>query len=48
MAYGTSGKSQPGGGGLGGWQPSVKYLLLLVLAEIVLVAIARSLTAHGG
>lgn len=47
MAYRT-GKGTPGGAGIGGWQPSVKYLLLLVLAEIVLVAVARSLTAHGG
>lgn len=42
-------------GGYGGntataaqWEPSVKYLLALLLAEIFLVGIMRGLTHHGG
>ncbi len=31
-----------------GWEPSVKYLLILLLAEILLFGVARSLLNHGG
>ena len=33
---------------MGDWQPSVKYLLLLLLAEIFLFGIARTFINHGG
>lgn len=32
----------------GDWEPSVKYLLLLVLAEIFVFGLMRALTNHGG
>lgn len=38
----------PGSSGPAGWEPSVKYLLVLLLAEIVVVSILRSVTNHGG
>jgi hypothetical protein len=31
-----------------GWQPSVKYLLVLLVAEIVVFGVLRSITNHGG
>jgi hypothetical protein len=31
-----------------GWQPSVLYLLGLILAEIVIMGVLRSMTPHGG
>lgn len=39
-----------GGSGAGGqsWQPSVIYLLVLVVAEIVIMGILRTYTKHGG
>jgi hypothetical protein len=37
-----------GGGGMQAWEPSVVYLLALVLAEIIIMGIIRSLTKHGG
>lgn len=39
-----------GGSGTGGqsWQPSVTYLLILVVAEIVIMGILRTYTKHGG
>lgn len=38
------------GTGSGGqqWQPSVTYLLVLVIAEIVVMGILRTYTKHGG
>jgi hypothetical protein len=44
MAFGYGGKTD----GAQPWEPSVKYLLLLLLAEIAVVSILRSLTNHGG
>jgi hypothetical protein len=41
MAYGMPGSDQS-------WEPSVKYLLVLLLVEIFLVGLLRSLTNHGG
>jgi hypothetical protein len=41
MAYGTSTSTTS-------WEPSVKYLLVLLLAEIFIVGVLRSLTNHGG
>lgn len=32
----------------GGWQPSVKYLLVLVIAEILIMGALRTYTKHGG
>jgi hypothetical protein len=32
----------------GSWQPSVTYLLMLVVAEIVIMGILRTYTKHGG
>ncbi len=32
----------------GGWQPSVKYLLVLLIAEIFVFGLLRGLTNHGG
>lgn len=37
----------PGAGGQS-WQPSVTYLLGLVIAEIVIMGILRTYTKHGG
>lgn len=31
-----------------GWQPSVKYLLVLLVAEIVIFGVLRTMTNHGG
>lgn len=38
------------GGGSGGsdWEPSVKYLLVLLLVEIFAFGVLRGLTNHGG
>lgn len=30
------------------WQPTVKYLLILVVAEILFMGIIRVVTKHGG
>ena len=35
-------------GGGSSWQPSVTYLLVLVVAEIVIMGILRAYTKHGG
>jgi hypothetical protein len=40
MGYGGSSDAK--------WEPSVKYLLGLLLAEIFVVGIMRGLTHHGG
>lgn len=32
----------------GNWEPSVKYLLVLVFAEIFAMGVLRSITKHGG
>lgn len=32
----------------GGWQPSVKFLLVLLIVEVVLFGVMRSITQHGG
>lgn len=45
MAYGSK---QGNSTGLAGWEPSVKYLLCLLLAEVVLVSVFRAFTNHGG
>ena len=38
-----------GGSNSGGpWQPSVTYLLVLVVVEIVIMGILRTYTKHGG
>jgi hypothetical protein len=34
--------------GTGAWQPSVTYLLILVVVEIVLMGALRGFTKHGG
>lgn len=44
MAFGYGGKSE----GAASWEPSVKYLLVLLLAEIFIVGVLRGLTNHGG
>jgi hypothetical protein len=31
-----------------GWQPSVTYLLVLVVVEITIMGILRAYTKHGG
>ena len=46
MAYGSPSPSD--GGGSTPWQPTVKYLLILVVAEIFLMGLVRNLTKHGG
>lgn len=33
---------------VGDWQPSVKYLLVLLLAEILVFGVLRGVTNHGG
>lgn len=33
---------------VGDWEPSVKYLLVLIIAEVLLVSVLRALTVHGG
>lgn len=40
----------PGAGGQSpdGWHPTVKYLLLLLIAEMAVVVALRSITKHGG
>lgn len=39
-----------GGSSSGGqsWQPSVTYLLMLVVVEIIIMGILRTYTKHGG
>lgn len=39
-----------GGSSSGGqsWQPSVTYLLVLVVVEIIIMGILRTYTKHGG
>lgn len=38
-----------GGNSSGGtWQPSVTYLLVLVVVEIIIMGILRTYTKHGG
>ena len=37
-----------GGNDTNGWEPSVKYLLILLVAEIFVFGVLRSLTNHGG
>lgn len=44
MAFGYGGKTD----GASNWEPSVKYLLILLLAEIFIVGVLRGLTNHGG
>jgi hypothetical protein len=34
--------------GVGEWQPTVKYLLVLLLVEILLMGVIRGITKHGG
>ena len=34
--------------GQSSWQPSVTYLLVLVIAEIAIMGILRAYTKHGG
>lgn len=34
--------------GASDWEPSVKYLLVLLLAEIFIFGVLRGLTNHGG
>ena len=36
------------GSGSNGWEPSVKYLLILLIAEIIVFGILRTFTVHGG
>ena len=36
------------GGNAEKWEPSVRYLLVLVVAEIIIVGVMRTLTNHGG
>jgi hypothetical protein len=43
MAYGST-----DGSGTTPWQPSVKYLLVLVVAEIFVMGLVRNFTKHGG
>lgn len=43
MAYGATSSD-----GAPGWQPSVKYLLILVIAEIFVMGLIRGFTKHGG
>jgi hypothetical protein len=31
-----------------GWQPSVTYLLVLVIVEIMIMGVLRAYTKHGG
>lgn len=33
---------------IGDWQPSIKYLLILLLAELFLFGLARTFLNHGG
>lgn len=33
---------------VGDWQPSVKYLLVLLVAEILVFGVLRTFTNHGG
>lgn len=37
-----------GSGGSQSWQPSVTYLLVLVVVEIMIMGILRAYTKHGG
>lgn len=36
------------GSGSNGWTPGIKYLLMLLIAEIFLFALARGVLNHGG
>jgi hypothetical protein len=36
------------GSGSDGWEPSVKYLLVLLIAEIIVFGMLRAFTVHGG
>lgn len=36
------------GVGGGDWEPSVKYLIVLVIAEVFVFGLLRALTNHGG
>lgn len=31
-----------------GWEPSVKYLLVLLIVEIIVFGMLRTFTVHGG
>lgn len=43
MAYGATSSD-----GAPAWEPTVKYLLVLVIAEIFIMGLIRGLTKHGG
>lgn len=45
---GTKAGSQTSGMGASDWHPSVRYLLVLVVAEIFLFGTMRYYTKHGG
>lgn len=47
MAFKMPGSGSSGGGS-STWQPSVTYLLVLVVAEIVIMGVLRTYTKHGG
>ncbi len=40
--------SKTGTGSVADWQPSVKYLLVLVLAEILIFGLVLTLSKNGG
>jgi hypothetical protein len=44
MAFGYGGRADTAAA----WEPSVKYLLVLLLVEIFIVGCLRGLTNHGG
>lgn len=35
-------------GGNGRWEPTVQYLLVLVIVEILAMGVLRTMTKHGG
>lgn len=35
LGFLTQGQGAPGGGGAGGWEPTVVYLLILIVAEMI-------------
>ncbi len=41
-------KGIKGGAAGGEWHPTVRYLLGLVVLEIILMGVMRQLTRHGG
>jgi hypothetical protein len=41
-------KGMKGGAAGGEWHPTVRYLLVLVVVEIILMGAMRQLTRHGG